>query len=63
MPLSLGAGAMTVSHVNDEYFWLVTESSGFRPLRGIAAVSLGTLLQGVIVAAALLLLSLLLPHG
>jgi len=61
--LAIGAGAMTVSHVNDEYFWLVTESTGFRPLRGIAAVSLGTLLQGVIVAAALLLLSLLLPHG
>ena len=54
---------MTVSHVNDEYFWLVTESTGFRPLRGIAAISLGTLLQGVIVAAVLLLLSLLLPHG
>ncbi len=61
--LAIGAGAMTVSHVNDEYFWLVTESTGFRPLRGIAAVSLGTLLQGVIVAAALLLLSLLLPHS
>jgi GntP family gluconate:H+ symporter len=61
--LAIGAGAMTVSHVNDEYFWLVTESTGFRPLRGIAAISLGTLLQGVIVAAALLLLSLLLPHG
>jgi gluconate:H+ symporter, GntP family len=61
--LAIGAGAMTVSHVNDEYFWLVTESTGFRPLRGIAAISLGTLLQGVIVAAALVLLSLLLPHG
>ena len=27
--LAIGAGAMTVSHVNDEYFWLVTESTGF----------------------------------
>jgi GntP family gluconate:H+ symporter len=57
--LAIGAGAMTVSHINDEYFWLVTESAGLRPLRGFAAISLGTLLQGVIAVAALLLLSVL----
>jgi gluconate:H+ symporter, GntP family len=61
--LAVGAGAMTVSHVNDEYFWLVTQTLGFRPLRGLAAVSLGVLLQGVIAAAALLVLSALVPRG
>jgi gluconate:H+ symporter, GntP family len=61
--LAIGAGAMTVSHVNDEYFWLVTQSIGFRPLRGLAAVSLGMLLQGMIAAAALLALSVLVPRG
>jgi len=61
--LAVGAGAMTVSHVNDEYFWLVTQSLGFRPLRGLAAVSLGVLLQGTIAAAALLVLSALVPRG
>ena len=61
--LAVGAGAMTVSHVNDEYFWLVTQSLGFRPLRGLAAVSLGMLLQGIIAAAALLVLSVLIPRG
>ena len=24
----IGAGAMTVSHVNDSFFWIVTEFSG-----------------------------------
>ena len=50
---------MTVSHVNDEYFWVVTQSAGLRPLRGLWTVGLGTLLQGLIAAAALLIFSLL----
>jgi gluconate:H+ symporter, GntP family len=53
--LAVGMGAMTVSHVNDDYFWVVTTSAGFSPLRGIATISLGTLLQGLIAVAALLL--------
>jgi gluconate:H+ symporter, GntP family len=57
--LAVGAGAMTVSHVNDEYFWLTTQSAGLRPLRGLATVSLGTLLQGIVAAAALFMISLL----
>jgi gluconate:H+ symporter, GntP family len=60
--LAVGAGAMTVSHVNDEYFWLVADRAGLRPLRGLAAISFGTLLQGLIAAAALLLLSWIVPR-
>jgi GntP family gluconate:H+ symporter len=56
--LAVGAGAMTVSHINDEYFWVVTQSAGLRPLRGIATIGLGTLLQGFIAAAALFIISL-----
>jgi len=61
--LAIGAGAMTVCHINDEFFWLVSASAGLRPLRGIAAISLGTLLQGIIAATALVMLSLLLGHS
>jgi len=57
--LAIGAGAMTVSHVNDEYFWLVTGSGGLSPLRGLALITIGTLLQGLIAVAALLVLSVL----
>jgi gluconate:H+ symporter, GntP family len=57
--LAIGAGAMTVSHVNDDYFWLVADRAGFTPLRGLTAFSIGTLLQGILAMIVLLLLSLL----
>jgi gluconate:H+ symporter, GntP family len=60
--LAVGMGAMTISHVNDEYFWLVTTSAGFSPLRGIATISLGTLLQGLIAVALLLLAYLVMSY-
>jgi GntP family gluconate:H+ symporter len=55
--LAVGAGAMTVSHINDEYFWLVAGRAGLTPLRGFARFSAGTLLQGLIAAAALAILA------
>jgi gluconate:H+ symporter, GntP family len=58
--LAVGAGAMTIAHVNDEYFWLVMANAELPPARGLAVFSLGTLLQGLLAAAALLTLSLLL---
>jgi gluconate:H+ symporter, GntP family len=57
--LAIGAGAMTVTHINDEFFWLVSTSAGHRPLRGLIALTVGTLLQGLVAVAALLLLSVL----
>jgi GntP family gluconate:H+ symporter len=57
--LAIGAGAMTVAHINDDFFWLVSTSAGLRPLRGLAAFTAGTLLQGFVAMAALLLLSML----
>jgi GntP family gluconate:H+ symporter len=56
--LAIGAGAMTISHVNDDYFWLVTWNAGVTPLRGFAALSLGTLAQGLCGLALLSILSL-----
>jgi gluconate:H+ symporter, GntP family len=56
--LAIGAGAMTISHVNDDYFWLVTDKIGLAPRRGLAVFSFGTLLQGLVAAAVLLILSL-----
>jgi GntP family gluconate:H+ symporter len=59
--LAVGIGAVTICHVNDEYFWLVSSTAGFSPLRGVATISFGTLLQGLLAAAMLLLASLLMP--
>ena len=60
--LAIGAGAMTMSHVNDEFFWLVTANAGMSPPRGIAAVTVGTLVQGLAALAALLIIAALHPH-
>jgi GntP family gluconate:H+ symporter len=57
--LAVGAGAMTLSHINDEYFWLVADRAKLTPLGGFTKFSAGTLLQGLIAAAALTILALL----
>ena len=57
--LAVGIGAMTVSHVNDDYFWLVSLTSGFRPLRALAVLTAGTLMQGVVAVVALMIVSAL----
>jgi GntP family gluconate:H+ symporter len=60
--LAIGAGAMTVAHVNDDYFWLVTMTARLTPLRGLRNFSLGALFQGLIAVAALLAMSALMPR-
>ncbi len=57
--LAVGAGAMTVSHVNDEFFWLVADRLGVSPGRGLSSVTVAMLLQGLIAVAALMLLFVL----
>ncbi|HUZ30790.1 MAG TPA: GntP family permease, partial [Xanthobacteraceae bacterium] len=55
--LAIGAGSMTLSHVNDEYFWLVSANAELRPLRGLTDFTAATLLQGLVAVAALLIVS------
>ncbi len=57
--LAIGAGAMTISHVNDTYFWLVADRVGLAPSRALVALGGGTLLQGSIAAFILFMLSFL----
>ncbi len=51
--LAVGAGAMAGTHLNDAFFWLVTDAARMRVSRGMAWLFGGTLLQG---AAAVVLL-------
>ena len=46
--MAFGAGAMTVSHANDSYFWVVTQFSGFSVKQGYRGFTLMTLGQGLI---------------
>lgn len=59
--LAVGAGAMTVSHINDGLFWLVTTSARLSPGAALARFSLGTGVQGGVALALLVLLRSLLP--
>jgi len=45
--MATGAGAMTISHANDSYFWVVTQFSGMDVKTGLKTHSIGTLIQGV----------------
>ncbi len=60
--LAIGAGAMTVSHVNDEFFWLVADRLGLSPGRGLFSVTVAMVLQGLVAVAALMLLSVLMSR-
>ena len=45
--IAIGAGAMTVSHANDSYFWVVTNFGEMTPQDGYKTQTLGTLVIGV----------------
>jgi H+/gluconate symporter and related permeases len=45
--LAIGGGAMTVSHANDSYFWVVSQFSGINERDAYRSYTLITLAQGV----------------
>ena len=45
---SIGSGAMTVSHVNDSYFWVVTKYSNLEIKEVVKFFTTATLIQGLI---------------
>ena len=57
--LAIGAGAMTVSHVNDSYFWVVAEFSKMDMKTALRGHTLATLFQGLTGIGVILLLFLL----
>jgi GntP family gluconate:H+ symporter len=45
--IAIGAGAMTVSHANDSYFWVVTNFGDMEVEDGYRAQTMGTLVTGI----------------
>ncbi|HEY4655281.1 MAG TPA: GntP family permease [Cyclobacteriaceae bacterium] len=45
--LSIGAGAIAISHANDSFFWVMTQMTGMSIKQGNKAHSLGTLILAV----------------
>jgi len=58
--MAIGAGAMTVSHTNDSFFWVVSQFSKMPVALAYRAHTLGTLVQGITAMTVVFLLSLLL---
>jgi len=55
--LAVGAGSMTVSHVNDSYFWVVSQFSNMNAATALRCFTLATLLQGLCAMATIMLLA------
>ena len=45
--IAIGAGAMTVSHANDSYFWVVTNFGNMKVEDGYKTQTMGTLVVGI----------------
>ncbi|WP_413375449.1 GntP family permease [Alkalihalobacillus sp. 1P02AB] len=58
--MAIGAGAMTVSHVNDSYFWVVTQFTGMQVNDAYKAQTMATLLQGLVTIVVTMVLWLIL---
>ena len=58
--MAIGAGAMTVSHANDSYFWVVTNFGEMQPEQGYKTQTLSTLILGIAAMIEIFVLSLFL---
>ncbi|OBX65758.1 gluconate transporter [Moraxella osloensis] len=58
--MAIGAGAMTVSHANDSYFWVVSQFSRMSVPQAYKAHTVATGIQGVVSMAFIWLLSIIL---
>lgn len=56
--MAIGAGAMTVSHANDSYFWVVTNFGGLTPQNGYKTQTALTFILGVSSIITLFVISL-----
>ena len=58
--MAIGAGAMTVSHANDSYFWVITNFGKMTPDQGYKTQTVMTLILGIASMVGIFILSLFL---
>tara|TARA_B110000285_G_C15126107_1_gene620364 strand:- start:1393 stop:2751 length:1359 start_codon:yes stop_codon:yes gene_type:complete len=58
--MAIGAGAMTVSHANDSFFWVVTQFSRMSVQQAYKTQTMATLIQGLTAMTVVFILSLVL---
>ena len=59
--MAVGAGAMTVTHANDSYFWVVSQFSKMDVATSYKTFTMATLVQGLLTLAVIYVLFLVLP--
>lgn len=59
MVMAIAAGAMTVSHANDSYFWVVTNFGQMTPEQGYKTQTAMTLVLGLSSMVGIFILSLI----
>jgi GntP family gluconate:H+ symporter len=57
--MAIGAGAMTVSHANDSFFWVVTNFGAMTPEEGYKTQTMNTLVMGIAAIIEIAILSLI----
>jgi GntP family gluconate:H+ symporter len=57
--MAIGAGAMTVSHANDSFFWVVTNFGAMTPEEGYKTQTMNTLVIGIAAIIEIAILSLI----
>jgi len=58
--MAIGAGAMTVSHSNDSYFWVVTQTTGMSASTGYKTQTIASLIMGLVSLVVTLILGFIL---
>jgi GntP family gluconate:H+ symporter len=58
--MAIGAGAMTVTHANDSYFWVVTEFGGLKVDTAYNNQTIATLIQGAVTIGIVAILAMIL---
>ena len=59
MAMAIGSGSMVASHINDSFFWVVTQMSGMDVSTGYKLHTAGSLVMGVSAAVLIWVVSLL----
>ena len=58
--LAIASGSMVVSHVNDSYFWVITQTSGLSITQGVRLVTVASAICGAAAICTVVVLSFLL---
>jgi len=58
--LAIASGSMVVSHVNDSYFWVITQTSGLSITQGVRLVTVASAICGAVAICTVIVLSFVL---